>query len=314
MTDTNLSLSILENSAVNALTVTASTALVFYNWFICLDQQIEFIWTRKLAGPALLFYLIQSTQLSICANAVFSLFGPQSVTICRVTSIIDMSLTVIYFLIVAVFSSLRVWAISGKQWVPPSIAFFFGLVPGGIELYSSMVQQMDGISSLPAPYGGCSWKEPISAGTNIALAVCARSSAIMLDMIILFITWRHTYRSSKFAWEAGAPSKLYDLLLTDGTLYFIAMLAINIAQLSVNLPLIKSPSFYNYVCPITIAMSSVLISRFILNLRSITSKEPNETVTFQSVIEFAVGNMGEDLLVSSTDYATHTRSESLVDA
>lgn len=96
------------------------------------------------------------------------------------------------------------------------------------------------------------------------------------------------------------------LLLRDGTFYFIVLLVINVLHLTLSLTNVFSDVTY-----FSTAMSSVIVSRFLLNLRQVHMEDnyPDEQPSFVgstsriSDVRFAstvVGNLGAPLDYSST--------------
>ncbi|THG92567.1 hypothetical protein EW026_g8373 [Hermanssonia centrifuga] len=113
--------------------------------------------------------------------------------------------------------------------------------------------------------------------------------------------------------RVGVRTPLSALLLRDGTVYFAAFLAMNIAQVLVA----TMPSLQNVapVGSIILVLTPILISRFLLNLRQLGEPENEIQSCFDpqfSVLGFRVptstsivGNMGADLDHSpaeETDY------------
>ncbi|KAL4248648.1 hypothetical protein ABKN59_006249 [Abortiporus biennis] len=71
-----------------------------------------------------------------------------------------------------------------------------------------------------------------------------------------------------------------DLLLRDGTVYFVLLFALNVTTIQFNA--------FSSIPAITEVMSSILVSRFMLNLRDV--KLPSD-----SQVSFIVGNLGAPL-------------------
>ncbi|THG94855.1 hypothetical protein EW026_g6695 [Hermanssonia centrifuga] len=93
------------------------------------------------------------------------------------------------------------------------------------------------------------------------------------------------------------------MLLRDGTIYFIALLAMSIAEV-----LVKTvPAFQNLasVGTVILALQPILISRFLLNLRQAGKPREDTHSAFNSqfsvpgfrvpTLDSIIGNMGEEL-------------------
>ncbi|KAH9832059.1 uncharacterized protein C8Q71DRAFT_280004 [Rhodofomes roseus] len=88
--------------------------------FLTIDQQIAFIWSRKLSIPTLLLFLL---HLSNMLNLI-TFIGGQSPLNCKVDSALYYSYlgsVIIFDIVTAVIAALRVYAINGKHWLIPTV-------------------------------------------------------------------------------------------------------------------------------------------------------------------------------------------------
>ncbi|OSX59123.1 hypothetical protein POSPLADRAFT_1152132 [Postia placenta MAD-698-R-SB12] len=184
------------------------------------------------------------------------------------------------------FSATRVYAIGGRAWQLAIVTFALGLVPVGLNLFSD-IRYVYTTAYIP------------SFGT--------------------------TYRIKQEAVEANMKTTTVTLLLRDGTFYFIVLLVINVLHLTLSLTNVFSDVTYFSTASATplsatspreidvdlCSMSSVIVSRFLLNLRQVHMEDnyPDEQPSFVgstsriSDVRFAstvVGNLGAPLNYSST--------------
>ncbi|EMD31610.1 hypothetical protein CERSUDRAFT_119654 [Gelatoporia subvermispora B] len=112
--------------------------------------------------------------------------------------------------------------------------------------------------------------------------------------------------------EHDVKTPFATLLLRDGTLYFIGLLSINLLNI-----VGKTTNVYIYADGFSIPLSSIIITRFFLNLRQLAHGSPDDTPRPSFVLErvpdpvhcqpyslrFAsfVGNMDESLMDGSED-------------
>lgn len=203
------------------------------------------------------------------------------------------------------FSATRVYAIGGRAWQLAIVTFALGLVPVGLNLFSD-IRYVYTTAYIPSFGTVCNNIPLFSTSTNVILLCVARASLITSDLIVLTVTWVKTYRIKQEAVEANMKTTTVTLLLRDGTFYFIVLLVINVLHLTLSLTNVFSDVTY-----FSTAMSSVIVSRFLLNLRQVHMEDnyPDEQPSFVSSISrisdvrFAstvVGNLGAPLNYSST--------------
>ncbi|KZT02844.1 uncharacterized protein LAESUDRAFT_729815 [Laetiporus sulphureus 93-53] len=87
--------------------------------------------------------------------------------------------------------------------------------------------------------------------------IATRVSAIIPDIIVIAVTWHRSYvmRASRLAY----PTR-------DGSLYFIVLVMVNVAQLTV---VYLSGEDADEAAFIVNVLSSIFVSRFLLNLRKV---------------------------------------------
>ncbi|EMD36546.1 hypothetical protein CERSUDRAFT_95835 [Gelatoporia subvermispora B] len=139
----------------------------------------------------------------------------------------------------------------------------------------------------------------------IVLLIATRACAIAADLLTLVVTWSSTYRIKRDADKANVKASLATLLLRDGTVYFIILLALNAMHMASYL----TNTFVN-ISWFLVPISSILISRFLLNLRqvyhpmNIDTARPSfvrslyQSQSQMSDLRFAstfIGNMGAPL-------------------
>ncbi|THG94811.1 hypothetical protein EW026_g6727 [Hermanssonia centrifuga] len=144
--------------------------------------------------------------------------------------------------------------------------------------------------------GGFAFHSSVSLGTHLAL--------IAADVLVLALTWNRTFTHRMAAIRVGVQTPLSAMLLRDGTVYFVVLLAINLTDVIGNtVPSLQATSAVtsNLIGTLT----PILISRFLLNLRQLGEPENETQSRFNSrfsipgfrvpTLESIVGNMGADL-------------------
>ncbi|KAI0725912.1 hypothetical protein C8Q72DRAFT_946066 [Fomitopsis betulina] len=113
----------------------------------------------------------------------------------------------------------------------------------------------------------------VSRKTLLRFTAISRTSLILSDIIVIITTWWSLWGMSHHNPVQGRKSmhsSLVYTLLRDGTLYFILLLLLNLAQISVEQILGNN---FNPMPRFTMPTMSIIMSRLILNLRSVSFTE-----------------------------------------
>ncbi|EKM54310.1 uncharacterized protein PHACADRAFT_258091 [Phanerochaete carnosa HHB-10118-sp] len=164
------------------------------------------------------------------------------------------------------------------------------------------------------PFVGAACISEISVSAETAsmwvVLYVSRGSSIVADTIVLVLTWIKTFGHWRDVRRANIGVSLTTCLLRDGTIYFIALLVINIAQpLTYNFSADLSPVGVFVASPVgafVAVLPPVLINRFMINLRTVESEVPDCSVSVtdwqqgQSTLQFErsmnrLGNIGGPL-------------------
>ncbi|PCH34968.1 hypothetical protein WOLCODRAFT_155612 [Wolfiporia cocos MD-104 SS10] len=266
----------------------AATTLLVYDYSLTFSREIRCIWGRKFSGATVLYLLNRYLTL-----------------IYRILMIIEMipsaTMPGAQEIIIALFTSLRLYAIWFKDLKILFAVMLLGLVPAAVNIYYYTTVTF--IPS-PPPFMGCADIVNLSpsAGNIHRLAIFNCVFAIASDGIVLVLTWIKTAEIARAFTRAEKPTgHLVTLILRDGTLYFVTMLILNV----INLVVIEFQDFGSLPA-LTEVLTSILISRFLLNLRGVylaqgesrSYDESSLQSTRMSSLQFAddiVGNLGAPL-------------------
>ncbi|KAJ3551549.1 hypothetical protein NM688_g4635 [Phlebia brevispora] len=132
-------------------------------------------------------------------------------------------------------------------------------------------------------------------------------TTIAADIAVIVTTWIKTYRQVKHAASVGMNAKFSRTLLEYGTLYFLVICAVNVANLLVFL--IPSQSA-NPTGLFIATVPSIVLSRFLINLRQIDRPRINDATynpelsvsNFHALtLSSILGNLGESLSDETRD-------------
>ncbi|KAI0730600.1 hypothetical protein C8Q76DRAFT_782288 [Earliella scabrosa] len=107
-----------------------------------------------------------------------------------------------------------------------------------------------------------------SSNDSLPVNVVTRTSVISAEVLVILVTWFTTYRRGIFR-QRGLT--LSSIVLFDGTIYFLAMLILNVIDMCFSLLTIGPTTairFSSLVADFVEPINSVLISRFLLKLQA----------------------------------------------
>jgi len=248
----------------------AVAVLIFYEYLVTLPTEVEVIWTRKLANSTSLLFIVNRYNTLVQSVVAVTSLNLQITTTegCQVWAVLLNVPILIFFVSWALFCALRAYSINNRNTHYAAIVLGLGLIPFGVNVYPVIVQ----IISSSLFEGQCNNRLPLSVLWDDIFAVASRVSLILCDTMVLYATLSNTYalRRSNSLSQVKAP--LLDLLIRNGTLYFGLALVLNCIQIA-----LWSSNRFEFFGALTIRASSIIISRFILQLRKIyySSTRPN---------------------------------------
>ncbi|KAJ3527944.1 hypothetical protein NM688_g8058 [Phlebia brevispora] len=286
----------------------AALALATYEYVVTFQHEFELLWQRRWTVATCLFvtnrYMLLANIIIQCIpyNAQVRRFESQGrcsnsplMAFLSVVGIVPMT-------ILALFSSLRVFALLDRAYLTAGCVLLLGMVPVGIDLFyidKGTYNYVDDPTLGPScfPSYSCSASVVFCRKPKIVTTLAA-------DVVALVTTWLKTYRHVRQAASIGVSAGFGATLIQYGTLYFVVLLVVNILLLITFL----DPSvaiFTNAMNVFTSVLPNIVISRFLLNLRQVDSERPSNTVaslsTFVPNIRIptlpeVIGNLGEPLV------------------
>ncbi|KAI0323971.1 hypothetical protein GY45DRAFT_1332051 [Cubamyces sp. BRFM 1775] len=237
----------------------AEATLIFYEYGITINQEVRLIWRRKVTGASVLFVVNRYIMImdNIITLASFPAMSNRVRFPCYALAWIDVVLNLLPYFVWNAFSTMRVYAISGRDWRIAALVCVLMLGPIISNIYNIPFEFP---VNMPSPYN-CSFDNSVSLATHAIVPL------MMGDAIVILVTWWKTYKLKKAADEARITISLVDLLLRDG----ITMLVVNSLHIMMNY--VAKVSLLGDVADV---ITSILISRFIMNLRDIDGKETGE--------------------------------------
>jgi len=239
-----------------------STTCVIYEYCVTLSSEVEFIWKHKLTtSTSIMFFLNRYNTLFCVLLASATAVVPTTNAICKFYQAVGDVSGLISFVVWAIFSGLRVYSMDRRKKALAMLAFGLGMVPFCTNLYPYIMQAVLATTSFE---GQCTspWTLP-QMWTDI-LEPATRVSLMLGDAIVLYATLSSNYSLRSRLGSSQVKSSLCSLLVRNGTFYFASLLILNCMQLAFWIT-----NTFQFFSDITLPISSIIISRFILDLREI---------------------------------------------
>lgn len=297
----------------------ATSVIALYDILITFDLEVACIWSRQFSVMTLLFASMRYGSVLVKVFNIAGYAQPGIAMPCKIIAFTADALVVLNYMAQSIFMSLRTWAIWQRRWVVLAIFLPASLLPIVANLYEYSKTQLDPRTGRVLSEG-CIWDVQISHDLYARGSIISRCYTTIFELAVLIATWiktwsirRHLRVIAQVNVQPQVP--LTDMLLRDGTIYFVALLFLNVMVIIFASTPNVNPSLY-FVDTVT----SCLLCRFILNLRShdmiddysvaLTTAKQSATLYFahdtQSRSE--VGNVGES--VSGAGAAISYREDS----
>ncbi|TFK82697.1 hypothetical protein K466DRAFT_666337 [Polyporus arcularius HHB13444] len=234
----------------------AASALFIYDAVVTFDQEVAYFWGAGWSGASLLFFANKGISLILYVLVLVGLTSLPSDEPCAVGSTMIivpvrscslfqkafLAAPVLQIFPWAAFSALRGYVLS-KSKLLGLLIFALSVVPAGVNL-------------VPAA------KEP-------SVTIISRVPLVVADILLIYITW--TKLSNGDVLRGIRRSKrlsLPNVLLRDGTVYFVVLLILNGLHLTLEvLSVALTADNTSYVPIFTGPMTAILVSRFLLQLQ-----------------------------------------------
>ncbi|KAI0669521.1 hypothetical protein C8Q78DRAFT_1080235 [Trametes maxima] len=271
--------------------IIVSSALLWFDAALTLPTEYRRIWCRKFTGATAVYLLTR--YIAVIERVFFvlepSLFNLSNKTYaCGGITRTDDVLTFLNYLAFSAFTSLRVYAVWGRDWKPLMLVLPLTLVrPIGLVYESAF--------SIPTEFGspyGCAYEQTLPDNVISNRGFCIAN----------------TFGIQKEGLSAGLRTPLATLLLRDGTAYFLVLLVIQLItivsnQIGHSLIIWLVWPYFDQVITV------IFLSRFILDLRGLyftgsgEHEETTSTALHMSDVKFnvkglssqVVGNFGASL-------------------
>ncbi|OBZ73196.1 hypothetical protein A0H81_07320 [Grifola frondosa] len=269
-------------------TFLGAVSLLTWEYIVTFDREVHLVWGRKTTGATVLFLLNRYVMfVQFIIQLPFSFLISTSVRSsalqhsssdfsvyqgCLVLNRVLAVFSIAPYFIWAAFSSLRAFAMSERNTPIALLVLLLSLVPTGYNIYDF---SRDVPINLPPPIFCIPTFPSLSASFIDRLllrrwTVATRICLIVADGLVIAVTWLRTYRFARTAARHHVRAGIIRLLLRDGTIYFVILLILNLLHIAV-----KITQQTNFITTFEEPLTSIMISRFLLNLREVDSAAPS---------------------------------------
>ncbi|KAI0786304.1 hypothetical protein C8Q75DRAFT_773254 [Abortiporus biennis] len=256
----------------------SSDVLVMYDIMISFDQEVQRIWSQRWTGAKILFLINRYSAAARFFTGALTSWAPDTPHRCSISyDWYNISL-IVSMTAAAFFGALRVWAIWGfwgsSRWVMSFFVLCVGLSVALLNLYRVTILRFVGGPIDTEVHICLSHLTEVVHGQKLQnFAIATRTLSIAADLVVLLATWAKTYQLRREAIQSGVRTNMFRLLVRDGTFNFLILLILNVLAIILDF---SGPTF-NPIPTFGTAMTSILISRLMLNLRGISTVTTDST-------------------------------------
>ncbi|KAJ3541313.1 hypothetical protein NM688_g6102 [Phlebia brevispora] len=255
--------------------IVTSITLAGYEYLLGLDHEYRLLFRRKWTAVTWLSIANRYFMLAVVITAVMPIGAGRLFYRCHNVPLSNLisSVPLLPMVIAALFSALRVFALLERSVAVAAFVLLLGLVP--------VATNAVGINRTTYEYVD----DPV-LGASCYVGLGTRLAVIVADIVVVAVTWLKTYQQVRQAYSIGLRG-VSSTLLKDGSIYFIALLVLNVVQLIIEI--LPTSVVGNPVAYVTNIIQRILISRFLINLRQ-AGEGANNSTTLTSFSQFSAPN------------------------
>lgn len=242
------------------------SALPLYEYVLTISQEVEHIWGNECGRASrALFSLNRFVMLLMAVGNVLQVVPFATHKSCEIGQFVLTVSQLMLFVVLAVVSALRVHALSVQNWYLSLPTLLLGLVPFITNTCNviGVYYLARPIPTLVIPYCMALVPNHLVLGNSNNATIITRICVILSELIVVAVTLRSTYRHASRSFRLDRKPSLVALLLRDGVMYFLLLFVPNLSDIFV-LHVADNGALIQFILP----MSSILVSRFLLNSRS----------------------------------------------
>ncbi|KAH9911121.1 uncharacterized protein B0H18DRAFT_1064580 [Fomitopsis serialis] len=234
---------LLRAQYVDALCGFAFAVVLLYDYVLTVGQEVNLIWRNTTGATGIIFILNRVITLGLVYEGAVQ---PRNYTYesCKGITISSLICVLFSYQMWATISAIRVYALTGRRLWLSVMTFALGMVPWGLDVYTNTTLYFTVVPVESQHL--CQEDDNVTNAfiENIELPIC-RACSIASDLIVLLVTI-YKVLPRPFVFSQISSHSFTRMLLRDG-------------------PMLTTLNALEIVLYLTI--STVFVSRFILNLR-----------------------------------------------
>jgi len=280
----------------------SAAQLYLFDYAITFSQEVQLIWPKITTGPSILYIANRAFALLFVLAQVLTQPNWTTVLGCRFSLILSRIPPTLLYVAWSLFSTLRVFSIARGAWPISVLVFLVSMIPTAYSLYDDAHASGFSVFIVSDSESLCVGDTSMSVANENQERYITACAFVAADLLVLAVTGWKTYSIRKDAMSVGIKTPLATTLLRNGTMYFLGLLLLNVAQIA----LWASDADFD-LSGIIQMFTSIALARFLLDLRGVAAHPPGymedlseihvATQHFSDVrfVSKIVGNMGADL-------------------
>ncbi|KAI0800382.1 hypothetical protein C8Q74DRAFT_1214346 [Fomes fomentarius] len=207
---------------------TAVLSFLVYDWMISLGDEVAFIWssTNKRTVASCVYFLNRYTLIMDGTICVITSY-PLPILTCQSIIWIHRFLPAVQELAAAAFATLRIYAVSDRNWLLSTVTLLLLLVSPLMALICDI--SLIDIKDLPLPLNCIMVVK--TTDTFVRLSMISRGCSIAAELLVAGITWWNAHKGRRLQKGFKVKHSMQDVMLYDGNLYFVVLALLNVMQI-----------------------------------------------------------------------------------
>ncbi|KAH9841103.1 uncharacterized protein C8Q71DRAFT_743429 [Rhodofomes roseus] len=211
------------------------SVLIVYEYIITIADEVRHFWHGRFTGSKILFFMNRYALLSHGVLSLGTTVSLNTAGCADATVLLSLCIFILYAT-EAVFAAMRAFAITGYNWPTALFVLALGSIPVWANVY--LITRTRYFVERFGNVVACANTLDVSADSYFTDHIPAYYSAIIVgalgsilsDALVLVITWWKLWGFKRAADRARVSTPLVAVILRDGSLYFVALAALNIVQ------------------------------------------------------------------------------------